>query len=72
MEQQTLFIPDNDAEKIETDLVIVGGGPTGLSAGIYAARNGLKSVVLERNILGGQVATIEGETERRLFDSYSM
>ena len=56
MEQQTLFIPDNDAEEIETDLVIVGGGPAGLSAGIYAARSGLKSVVLERDILGGQVA----------------
>lgn len=57
MEQQTLFIPDNDAEEVETDLVIVGGGPAGLSAGIYAARSGLKTVVLERNILGGQVAT---------------
>jgi len=57
MEQQTMFIPDNDAEEIETDLVIVGGGPAGLSAGIYAARSGLKSVVLERNLLGGQVAT---------------
>jgi thioredoxin reductase (NADPH) len=56
MEEQTLFIPDNDAEEIETDLVIVGGGPAGLSAGIYAARSGLKSVVLERDILGGQVA----------------
>jgi len=56
MEQQTMFIPDNDAEEIETDLVIVGGGPAGLSAGIYAARSGLKSVILERNILGGQVA----------------
>jgi len=56
MEQQTMFIPDNDAKEIETDLVIVGGGPAGLSAGIYAARSGLKSVILERNILGGQVA----------------
>lgn len=57
MEQQTIFIPDDDAEVVETDLVIVGGGPAGLTAGIYAARSGLKSVVLERNILGGQVAT---------------
>jgi len=57
MEQQTMFIPDNDAEEITTDLVIVGGGPAGLSAGIYAARSGLKSVVLERDLLGGQVAT---------------
>jgi thioredoxin reductase (NADPH) len=57
MEQQTLFIPDDDAEEIQTDLVIVGGGPAGLTAGIYAARSGLKSIILERNILGGQVAT---------------
>lgn len=57
MEQQTLFIPDSDAEQIETDVVIVGGGPAGLSAGIYAVRSGLKSVVIERGALGGQVAT---------------
>ncbi len=57
MEQQTLFIPDEDAQEIETDLVIVGAGPAGLTAGIYAARSGLKAIILERNILGGQVAT---------------
>jgi thioredoxin reductase (NADPH) len=57
MEQQTVFIPDNDAEEIETDLVIVGGGPAGLTAGIYSARSGLKAVVVERGALGGQVAT---------------
>lgn len=57
MEQQTLFIPDSDAEEVKTDLVIVGGGPAGLTAGIYAARSGLKAVILERNVIGGQVAT---------------
>lgn len=57
MEQQTVFIPESDAEVVETDIVIVGGGPAGLTAGIYAARSGLKAVVLERNALGGQVAT---------------
>ena len=56
LEPQTIFIPDNDAEEIETDVVIVGGGPSGLAAGIYAARSGLKTVVVERAALGGQVA----------------
>jgi len=44
-------------KQVETDLVIIGGGPAGLSAGIYAARSGLKSVVVEKGVLGGQVAT---------------
>jgi len=57
MEQQTVFIPESDERNIETDLVIVGGGPSGLSAGIYAARSGLKTVVVEKGVLGGQVAT---------------
>ncbi len=56
MEQQTVFIPETDAEEITTDLVIVGGGPAGLSAGIYAARSGLNSVILEKGVLGGQIA----------------
>jgi thioredoxin reductase (NADPH) len=42
-------------EGIEVDLVIVGGGPAGLTAGIYAARSGLRSAVLEKSIVGGQV-----------------
>lgn len=57
LEEQTVFIPENDAEEVETDLVIVGGGPAGLTAGIYAARSGLKAVVIEKGALGGQVAT---------------
>jgi len=57
LEPQTVFIPDIDAELVETDLLIVGGGPAGLTAGIYAARSGLKAAVVERGALGGQVAT---------------
>ncbi len=56
MEEQTVFIPESDEQEIEADLVIIGGGPAGLSAGIYAARSGLKSVVVEKGVLGGQVA----------------
>lgn len=40
----------------EVDLVIIGAGPAGLTAGIYAIRAGLTAVVLEKNIVGGQVA----------------
>ncbi|MEW6426553.1 MAG: FAD-dependent oxidoreductase [Thermodesulfobacteriota bacterium] len=57
LEQQTVFIPDETAEEIDVDLLIVGGGPAGLTAGIYGARAGLRSVIVERDLLGGQVAT---------------
>ncbi|MGA3117935.1 MAG: FAD-dependent oxidoreductase [Syntrophobacteraceae bacterium] len=56
LEQQTVFIPEIDSAVIETDVVIVGGGPAGLAAGIYAVRSGLKTSVIERGPLGGQVA----------------
>jgi thioredoxin reductase (NADPH) len=39
----------------EYDLVIVGGGPGGLTAGIYAMRAALKTVLIEKGIPGGQV-----------------
>ena len=57
MQEQTVFIPDIDAEFVENDLVIVGGGPAGLTAAIYAVRSGLETAVVERDTLGGQVAT---------------
>jgi thioredoxin reductase (NADPH) len=38
------------------DLVILGGGPAGLSAGIYALRATLKTILVERGLPGGQVA----------------
>lgn len=39
----------------EKDIVIVGGGPAGLTAAIYAERAGLRTIVLEKAVLGGQV-----------------
>lgn len=36
------------------DLVIIGGGPAGLTAGIYAAREGINTLIIERSGLGGQ------------------
>jgi len=38
------------------DLVIIGGGPGGLSAGIYAIRLGLNTLLVEREMVGGQIA----------------
>ena len=57
LEPQTIFIPDSDAELVETDLLIIGGGPSGLTAGIYSVRSGLRAAIVEREALGGQVAT---------------
>jgi thioredoxin reductase (NADPH) len=42
------------------DLIIVGGGPGGLTAGIYAMRAALKTVLIEKGMFGGQVAITKG------------
>ena len=39
------------------DLVIVGAGPAGLSAAVYAASEGLRTFVIERETIGGQAGT---------------
>ena len=37
------------------DVIVVGAGPGGLAAGMYAARAKLKSIVLEKGLPGGQI-----------------
>ncbi len=62
-----LMEPDNDAlatklglrigaERSFYDLIIIGGGPAGLTTAIYAAREGIDTLILERAATGGQVA----------------
>jgi len=41
------------------DVVIIGGGPAGLTAGLYASRARLHTVLLEGMMMGGQVASTE-------------
>lgn len=39
------------------DVVIIGGGPAGLAAGVYGASEGLKTLLIERRAPGGQAGT---------------
>jgi len=41
------------------DMIIIGGGPAGLTAAIYAARGGLKTLVLEKSTEGGQITVTQ-------------
>ena len=41
------------------DVIIVGAGPAGLTAGIYASRGGLKTAIVELAMPGGQAASTE-------------
>ena len=43
-----------EADRSAYDLVIVGGGPAGLAAAIYAAREGIDAIVVDASALGGQ------------------
>lgn len=41
------------------DLVIIGAGPAALTAAVYAGRAGVRPLLIERQLIGGQVATID-------------
>ncbi len=41
------------------EVVIIGGGPAGLSAGIYTSRARLNSLLIEKGLVGGQIANAE-------------
>ncbi len=46
-------------DKRNYQVIIIGGGPAGLTAGIYTARSGLDTLLLEREMIGGQIANVE-------------
>ena len=41
------------------DVIIIGSGPAGLSAGLYAARGTLNTLIIEKESIGGQIATTD-------------
>ena len=49
-----------EAKKIYYDLIIIGGGPAGLTASIYASREGIDTLLIERSGLGGQAGITVG------------
>lgn len=44
-------------EKIIYDLLIIGGGPAGTAAALYGARAGMKVLVIEKMMLGGEITS---------------
>jgi thioredoxin reductase (NADPH) len=47
----------HDPSRTEYDVAIYGAGPAGLSAAVYAASEGLRTIVLERYAVGGQAGS---------------
>jgi thioredoxin reductase (NADPH) len=45
--------------KKEYDVIIIGGGPAGLSAGIYTSRSRLNTLLIEMGVVGGRIADAE-------------
>ena len=41
-------------ENLSFDTIILGGGPAGLSAAIYAARGAVSTAIIDKNMFGGQ------------------
>jgi thioredoxin reductase (NADPH) len=53
------------AKRTYYDLIIVGAGPAGLTAGLYAAREGINTLIIDRSGVGGQAGiTQESRTTR--------
>ena len=42
-------------KELKTDLLIIGAGPGGLGAALYAKRSGLEFIIVEKNMAGGQI-----------------
>ena len=52
----TAWRHDDAPKRSEYDLAIIGAGPAGLAAAVYAASDGLSTIVLDRDVPGGQAS----------------
>jgi thioredoxin reductase (NADPH) len=52
---RAFFLVQTTMQQAQYQLIIVGGGPAGLTAGLYAARGRLKTLLVEKGATGGQV-----------------
>ena len=64
-------IPEVSIPMEEYDVVIVGGGPAGLTAGLYASRAKLKALLIEKKWPGGQLLNTEKVEDYPGFESIS-
>ncbi len=55
VKEPDLILPEEPGGDETVDLLIVGAGPAGLTAAIYAGRSGLSTAVIERKTIGGQI-----------------
>lgn len=53
------------------DIVIIGAGPSGLTAGIYAVRAGMSVAIVEKQFAGGQIASAENVENYPAFNGIS-
>lgn len=54
--EEEQVVSDDHMHEVAVDLIILGGGPAGLTAGLYAARSGLQTIIIEKESIGGQVS----------------